>query len=248
MASVIGVLVLFLATLTLGGCAGLPYGALGALGALGNGGAYGGGYGGAAYPQGYPSAAAIPVPVPVPVDPGYAGGYGPQVQQPYYAPQPYANNYNGTAVYAPGPNVVGAPLGPQGDPRIHRREWDQAARIRQGRRDGSLTPHEAQRLWGEQRRIRGAEGRMGANGNLSPRERGRLNTMQNRASQDIYRGRHNGVVQPGAPGPQSGNGPVGLVGQHQINGTRMQGPTQTQARPTQPGVAPRGSIIPIPGQ
>ena len=45
----------------------------------------------------------------------------------------------------------------------------------------------------EQDRIRGAEGRMRANGNLSPQERGRLNGMQQRSGQDIYRARHNGV-------------------------------------------------------
>jgi hypothetical protein len=59
-----------------------------------------------------------------------------------------------------------------------------------------LTPGEARRLHHEQARIRGAEGRMRADGNLSPQERGRLNAMQNRSSQDIYRLRHNGV-QPG---------------------------------------------------
>jgi hypothetical protein len=37
---------------------------------------------------------------------------------------------------------------------------------------------------------------MRADGNLSPQERARLNTMQNRGSQDINRLRHNGV-QPG---------------------------------------------------
>jgi hypothetical protein len=37
---------------------------------------------------------------------------------------------------------------------------------------------------------------MRGDGNLSPQERTRLNTMQNRGSQDINRLRHNGV-QPG---------------------------------------------------
>lgn len=234
MASVIGLIVLLLATLTLGGCAGLP---LGALASLANSGAYGGGYGGAygggygGYPQGYPSAAAIPVPVPM--DPGYAGGYAPQAQ-PYYAPQPYGYNYNGATAYAPG----------QGDPTvsagIDQREREQAARIRQGLRDGSLTPQEAQRLWAEQRRIRGAEGRMMADGSLSPQEQARLTAMQNRAGRDIYNLRHNGVVQPGTPAPQPGVGPAGPIGpvaQPQINGAPMPGPAQV--RPMQPGYGPR---------
>jgi hypothetical protein len=234
MGSILGLIVLLLATLTLGGCAGLP-GALGALGALGNGGAYGGGYGGGAYSQGYPAAAGMPV------DPGYAGGYAPQAQ-PYYAPQPYANNYNGATVYAPGPNMAAAPYGPQGYPtgsqQIDQREREQAARIRQGLRNGSLTPQEAQRLWAEQRRIRGAEGRMMADGSLNPQERARLAAMQNHANQDIYGARHNGMVQPGAPMAHPGNGPMGPrgpMGPPQINGAPRPGPMQAQVRPMQPG-------------
>ena len=49
---------------------------------------------------------------------------------------------------------------------------------------------------------------MRADGNFSPQERGRLHTMQNRANQDIYGARHNGMGQPGASGPQRGNGPM----------------------------------------
>lgn len=258
MASIIGLLVLFLATLTLGGCAGMPYGA--DLGASGYG--YGGScpqpYGGS-YPQPYGAS----MPVPVPMYQGYATAPPVEVYVPQ--PQPY---------YAPG--VAAAPLPPQADPTARpwsdHRERYQAARIRQGRRDGSLTPHEAQRLSAEQRHIRGAEARMSADGNFSPRERGRLNAMQNRASQDIYRGRHNGMVQPGAagphpgngpgspmrpmvqpgaPGPQSSNvpgGPMSPTGQHQINGAQMQGPVQTHARPTQTGVAPSRTIGTPPGQ
>lgn len=171
MASVIGLLVFFLATLTLGGCAGTPYD-------YGYGAGAGmSGYGcGGSCPQPY----AAPMPVPMPMAPGYAVAppaviYAPQ-PQPYFAPrQPYS--YNGATDH---------------------RERDQAARIRAGRRDGSLTPNEARRLGAEQRHIRGAEARMSADGNLSPHEQARLNTRQNHASQDIYRARHNDVVQPGA--------------------------------------------------
>lgn len=199
MTRIIGLLVLFLATLTLGGCAGLPYD-------LG-GGAAGYGYGGS-YPQPYGGGLGAP---------GYGAVAPPAVYvpQPYYAPQPY---YSSPEVYAPAPppGVAGAPYSPRGGhmagPWVDHREREQAGRIRQGLRDGSLTPHEAQRRWGEQRHIRGAEGRMSADGNPNPRERGRLNAMQNRASQDIYRGRHNGMVQPGAPGPQIGNGHAGSMG------------------------------------
>lgn len=190
MTSIIGLLVLFLATLTLGGCAGMPYGLAGS-------GTSGYGYGGSC-PQPYCAS----MPVPMPMDPGYAAAapavvYAPQPQL-YYAPQPYVYNYNDATGY------------------------DRAARIRQGLHDGSLTP-------------RGA----------------RLNTMQNRANQDIYHDRHNGVVQPGATGPHPGNGPassMSSMGHSQINGARMQGPMQPQARPTQTGVAPSKSIAATPGQ
>ncbi|MCX5892167.1 MAG: hypothetical protein NTW80_04200, partial [Deltaproteobacteria bacterium] len=254
MASIIGLVVLFLATLTLGGCAGMPNLA-GLMNGQGSG--YGNGYGGS-YGQPYGQPYGAPMGVPVPMDPGYAtaapaGVYAPQ-PQPYYAPQqPYADNYNGANVYAP------AQPGPMGGPWVDQRERDQAARIHQGLRDGSLTPREAQRLQAEQRHIRGAEGRMRADGNLNPNERARLNAMQNRANRDIYGARHNGVVQPGAHGFQPGNGPlgptagsmvrpgaprhqpngpVGPMGQPQINGAQMQGPGQPQMRPMQPQARP----------
>jgi hypothetical protein len=271
MARIIGVIALLSAALVLGGCAGLPYGALDALG-----GGYGGGYG-SGYAGGCPQGS---IPVPMPMDPGYAAAaplvvYAPQAQ-PYYTPPPYPYNYNGPTVYAPAPppGMAAAPLPPQADPAgspwIHQRERDQAARSRQGRRDGSLTPHEAKRLGAEQRHRRGAE----ADGNLSPYERGRLNPMQNRANQDIYRARHNGMGQPGASGPQPGNGPAGPMGsmrqpgapvahpgnghsgrmnsrgQPQNDGAQMQGPLRPQARTTQPGAAPRarGVAEATPGQ
>ncbi len=186
MPRIIGLLVLFLATLTLGGCAGMPLD-------LGNG---AGGYGGSC-PQPYGGGM-----------PGYAMAappviYAPQ-PQPYYAPQPYAYNYNGGNVYGP------AQPGPRGGPWIDQRERYQTERIRQGRRDG----YEAQRLGSEPGHSRGgAEGRMRADGNFSPQnDRGRLNTRQNRANQDIYGARHNGMGQPGAAGPQRGNGTVGPMG------------------------------------
>ena len=238
MASMIGLLVWFLATLTLGGCAGMPLD-------YGNG-ASGYGYGGSC-PQPY----GAPTPVPMPMYPGYATAAPPVVYapQPLYAPQPY--------VYAPTspPAIVAAPLAPQGPhmagPWIDRREHEQVMHSRQGRREGSLTPHEAQRLRAEQRHLRGAEPRMSAGGNLSSPERGRLNTMQNRANQDIYHARHNGVGQPGAAGPHPGNGhsgPMNSRGQPQINGAQTHRGLQPQSRPTQAGAAPSRSIAATPGQ
>ena len=97
MARMVWVAVLLTATLALGGCAGLPYGALadalgggygggyGGYGGDGGGyGGYGGGYGGGGCPQPYPSYGQQ-LAIPFPMDPGY-GGYAPQVE-PYYPPQ-----------------------------------------------------------------------------------------------------------------------------------------------------------------
>ena len=265
MASIIGLIVLFLATLTIGGCAGMPLGY--GNGTSGYGGGYGGGYSGG-YAGGCPQGA---IPFPVPMDPGYAAApppvvYAPQ-PQPYYTPQPYSYNYNGPTVYAPAlpPGLAAAPLPPQADPTgrpwIHQRDRDH------GRRDGSLTPHEAQRLGAEPRHLRGAEPRMRADGNLSPHERGRLNTMQNRANQDIYGARHNGMGQPGASGPQHGNGPAGSLGSMRQSGAPAahpgnghSGPMNSRGQPQingaqtprgmQPSAAPRarGLAEATPGQ
>jgi hypothetical protein len=73
------------------------------------------------------------------------------------------------------------------DPRFERRDAYQDRRIEQGIHSGALTPGEARYLNGEQARIDRAENRMSADGNLSSRERQRLNQMQNQANRDIYR-------------------------------------------------------------
>lgn len=79
-----------------------------------------------------------------------------------------------------------------GTPSLDRREANQAGRIRDGVRDGSLTRAEAARLRAEQRGIRNEEARFKADGNVTPRERARVQRDQNRASRDIWRARHNG--------------------------------------------------------
>ena len=87
------------------------------------------------------------------------------------------------------------------DPRIERREDFQQERIRRGIESGELTRGEARYLNREQERINRAEARMMADGRLDPRERQRLNQMQNQASRDIYRLEHNGRTADGRGGP-----------------------------------------------
>lgn len=78
-----------------------------------------------------------------------------------------------------------------GTPYLDRREANQAHRIRQGLRDGSLTRGEVTRLRAEQRHIHREEARFKADGHFTPRERAHLQRDVNRASRDIYRARHN---------------------------------------------------------
>jgi hypothetical protein len=235
MGSIIGLLVLFLATLTLGGCAGL-------LNGLGYG--YGDGM------NGYGGAYQAGATAPVALDPAYAaaataGSYLPQTQ-PYYTSQPYVYSYNGAAAYTPDPpsGVAGAPLSPPGDPSaspwIGQRELEQSNRIRQGLLDGSLTPQEARRLWAEQRRIHASEAQMRPYGYRSPLERARLTARQNRGSRAIYRARHNGMVRPGTLTPPSGHGPRGLMAQPGTNSASA----PAQVRPQAPGYGQRSQMLP----
>jgi hypothetical protein len=91
--------------------------------------------------------------------------------------------------------LTGLPAAAQNvnDPKIQDREVRQQERIQQGVNSGQLTQGEATRLENQQSRLKAAEDRLKANGNLSPAERARLTRMQNRASRDICRKKHNTV-------------------------------------------------------
>ncbi len=80
------------------------------------------------------------------------------------------------------------------DPRIDAREQRQQQRIQQGINSGQLRPGEANRLERQQAHIQATEDRMKADGNLTRAERARLTRMQNRASNNIYRDKHNNRV------------------------------------------------------
>jgi len=76
-------------------------------------------------------------------------------------------------------------------PRIDQREANQQARIANGAANGSLTAHETQRLEKEQARVDNAEAKAKADGTVTARERRRITAMQDGASRDIRRKRHN---------------------------------------------------------
>lgn len=76
-------------------------------------------------------------------------------------------------------------------PRVDQREANQQARIAQGAADGSLTARETQRLEKEQARIDTAEAKAKSDGTVTAKERHRLHAMQDGASRDIKRKKHN---------------------------------------------------------
>lgn len=76
-------------------------------------------------------------------------------------------------------------------PRIDQREAHQQARIAQGAASGSLTAQETQRLEKEQARIDHAEAKAKSDGTVTAKERRRLHAMQDGASRDIHRKKHN---------------------------------------------------------
>lgn len=105
-------------------------------------------------------------------------------------------------------------------PGLDGREDHQQERIYGGGQFGQLTPQAFNRLEGEQARIRDAEARMKADGNLDPREGVRLNTMLDRSSRDIYRAEHNNQVAAPAvnrQGPPPNWGPQGSIDWREAN-------------------------------
>jgi len=75
---------------------------------------------------------------------------------------------------------------------IDRREYREQQRINQGIRSGELTRREARRLEAGAARIKIDERFARSDGNLSPRERARLNRELNHESRGIYRQKHDG--------------------------------------------------------
>lgn len=92
----------------------------------------------------------------------------------------------GTAAFAQAP----APKDPTATPRVDQREANQEKRIGQGVASGQLTPRETQRLERREQRIEKAESRAKADGVVTAKERKHLSTMQDHASRDIRREKH----------------------------------------------------------
>jgi len=71
------------------------------------------------------------------------------------------------------------------------RDVNQQARIEQGLQSGQLNTNEAGRLEREEARIESTEAKALRDGHLSPQEKARITQMQDQASRDIYREKHN---------------------------------------------------------
>ena len=78
-----------------------------------------------------------------------------------------------------------------GDSRVIARQEKQRQRIDNGWRSGELTRDELQRLDAQQARIADMARRFSADGRLTPAERLELERVQDRASVDIARTKHN---------------------------------------------------------
>jgi hypothetical protein len=76
-------------------------------------------------------------------------------------------------------------------PRVDRRELRQHERIQQGARSGELTRVEASRLRAGQRHVDRLERRAAFDGIVTPRERFRMDQVQDRQSRRIARLKHN---------------------------------------------------------
>lgn len=89
--------------------------------------------------------------------------------------------------------------------RADKRQGRQGARIRQGVKSGELTKGETRKLRRQQGHIRRAEKRMQNDGQMTKREKARLERMQDRASKNIHRKKHNerernaGAAEPANP-------------------------------------------------
>ena len=91
--------------------------------------------------------------------------------------------------------LTGLPAAAQNvnDPGIQKREARQQDRIQQGVNSGQLSQGEATRLENQQSHLQAAEGRMKADGNLNQAERAKLTRMQDRASRNVCRKKHNDI-------------------------------------------------------
>ena len=79
----------------------------------------------------------------------------------------------------------------QKTPRVNKRQNIQKHRIRTGVRSGAITRREGRNIRASYKRTKRYEKRARSDGQVTWRERRRMNRMQNRTSRKIYRKKHN---------------------------------------------------------
>ena len=84
-------------------------------------------------------------------------------------------------------------------PRVDARAANQQKRIDAGVASGQLTAHETNRLDKQQTRIATTEANDKADGKVTPKEHRQLARMQNRASANIHKQKHDAQTAPVAP-------------------------------------------------
>jgi hypothetical protein len=92
--------------------------------------------------------------------------------------------------------------------RRDNRQDRQQGRIHQGVKSGELTKREARKLRAEQKNIRRAERRAESDGNVTNKEKAKIERMQDRASENIYQQKHDSQDRGGATAPASGGSPA----------------------------------------
>ncbi len=100
-------------------------------------------------------------------------------------------NFFVIAAFATLSTAVSAQTTPSSTPVIDKREVNQQKRIANGVKTGALTPNETVKLEKQQQRIDNVEARDKAKGPMTNGERKQLTKMQNNASNNIYKKKHN---------------------------------------------------------
>ena len=102
-----------------------------------------------------------------------------------------------------------------GTDRVTQRDANQQERIEQGLQSGQLNTKEAGQLEHQEAKIDHTEARDLKNGKLSAGEQANINRMQNKASADIYRDKHNAAT--GNPNSASSGGALQADVQRNVN-------------------------------
>ncbi|MFN8357252.1 MAG: hypothetical protein U0Y10_22540 [Spirosomataceae bacterium] len=75
--------------------------------------------------------------------------------------------------------------------QVNERQKNQKERTQQGVESGELTKREAKKIKQQQENVKDYEAKLRSDGELSDKDKAKLNVAQNQASKSIYRKKHN---------------------------------------------------------